>query len=138
MPINAIERKKVKSLIRVRLFATPWTVAHQAPLFMGFSRQEYWSGLPCPPPGVFPTQGSGGFFTTSATWEAPVRATGYQIFTREPSLSSKRQADTEKNPSFGTKIRASLAVSFLPGRPLFCLHNRTLWSQACMQVEMFG
>ena len=36
---------------RVRLFATPWTVAHQAPPSMGFSRQEYWSGLPCPPPG---------------------------------------------------------------------------------------
>ena len=35
----------------VRLFATPWTVAHQAPLSMGFSRQEYWSGLPYPPPG---------------------------------------------------------------------------------------
>ena len=35
----------------VRLFATLWTVAHQAPLSMGFSRQEYWSGLPCPPPG---------------------------------------------------------------------------------------
>ena len=35
----------------VRLFVTPWTVAHQAPLSMGFSRQEYWSGLPCPPPG---------------------------------------------------------------------------------------
>ena len=35
---------------RVQLFATPWTVAHQAPLSMGFSRQEYWSGLPCPPP----------------------------------------------------------------------------------------
>ena len=34
-----------------RLFATPWTVAHQASLFMGFSRQEYWSGLPCHPPG---------------------------------------------------------------------------------------
>ena len=33
----------------VRLFVTPWTVAHQAPLSMGFSRQEYWSGLPCPP-----------------------------------------------------------------------------------------
>ena len=32
----------------VRLFATPWTIAHQAPLSMGFSRQEYWSGLPCP------------------------------------------------------------------------------------------
>ena len=37
---------KVKSLSRVRLFATPWTVAHHAPLSMGFSRQEYWSGLP--------------------------------------------------------------------------------------------
>ena len=37
---------KVKSLSRVRLLATPWTAAHQAPLSMGFSRQEYWSGLP--------------------------------------------------------------------------------------------
>ena len=41
-------RKKVKSLSRVRLFATPWSIAHQAPLPMGFSRQEYWSGLPFP------------------------------------------------------------------------------------------
>ena len=39
---------KVKLLSPVRLFATPWTVAHQIPLSMGFSRQEYWSGLPCP------------------------------------------------------------------------------------------
>ena len=38
----------------VRLFATPGTVAHQAPLSMGFSRQEYWSELPCPPPGDLP------------------------------------------------------------------------------------
>ena len=38
----------------VRLFATLWTVARQAPLSMGFSRQEYWSGLPCPPPGDLP------------------------------------------------------------------------------------
>ena len=37
---------KVKSLSRVRLLATPWTAAHQAPLSMGFSRQEYWSGVP--------------------------------------------------------------------------------------------
>ena len=41
----------------VQLFVTPWTVAHQAPLSMGFSRQEYWSGLPCPRPGDFLTQG---------------------------------------------------------------------------------
>ena len=63
-----------------RVFATLWTVAHQAPLSMGFSRQEYWSGLPRPPPGDLPgphlmshvscigKQVS--FFTTSATWEA--------------------------------------------------------------------
>ena len=41
---------KVKSLSRVRLIATPWTAAHQAPLSMGFSRQEYWSGMPLPSP----------------------------------------------------------------------------------------
>ena len=41
----------------VRLFVTLWTVAYQAPLSKGFSRKEYWSGMPCPPPGIFPTQG---------------------------------------------------------------------------------
>jgi len=41
---------KVKLLSRVRLFATPWTAAYQAPLSMGFSRQEYWSGVPLPSP----------------------------------------------------------------------------------------
>ena len=66
------------SLNCVRLCATPWTVACQAPLSMGFSRQEYWSGLPSPPPGDFPEPGiepkspalAGRFFTTSVTWEA--------------------------------------------------------------------
>ena len=42
---------KVKSLSLVRLLATPWTAAHQAPPSMGFSRQEYWSGVPLPSPG---------------------------------------------------------------------------------------
>ena len=49
--------KKVKSLSRVWLFATPWTVAHQALPSMGFSRQEYWSGLPFPSPGDHPNPG---------------------------------------------------------------------------------
>ena len=44
------QRKKVKLLSCVQLSATPWTVAYQAPLFMGFSRQKYWSGLPLPSP----------------------------------------------------------------------------------------
>ena len=51
------EREKVKSLSRVRLFATPWTAAHQAPLSVGFSRQEHWSGLPFPSPGDLPDLG---------------------------------------------------------------------------------
>ena len=42
----------------VRLFATPWTVAHKAPLSIGFSRQEYWSGLPFSPPGDLPDPGT--------------------------------------------------------------------------------
>ena len=65
----------------VQLFATIWTVARQAPLLVGFSRQEYWSGLPCPPPGDRPDPGiepmslmssalADRFFTTSTTWEA--------------------------------------------------------------------
>ena len=49
---------KVKSLSRVRLSATPWTVAYQASPSMGFSRQEYWSGLRFLLQGTFPTQGS--------------------------------------------------------------------------------
>ena len=56
-PITSLERKKVKSLSCVQLFATPWTVAYQAPPSMGFSRQEYWSGLPFPSPGDLPDPG---------------------------------------------------------------------------------
>ena len=67
-------------LSRVRLFGSPWTVARQAPLFMEFSRQEYWNSLPFttprdrPDPGVEPSSLvspalAGGFFTTRATWE---------------------------------------------------------------------
>ena len=66
---------------RVRLFVTLWTVAHQAPLSMGFSWQEYWNGLPCTPPedlskpGIQPMslmspELAGMFFTTSANCEA--------------------------------------------------------------------
>ena len=67
----------------IQLFATLWTIAHQAPLSMGFSRQEYWNGLPCPSTGDLPNPGNkatsltspalaGGLFTTSTTWEVPI------------------------------------------------------------------
>ena len=48
---------KVKSLSRVRFVATPWTAAHQAPPSVGFSRQEYWNGVPLPSPGNLPNPG---------------------------------------------------------------------------------
>ena len=54
---EAQKKVKVKSLSRVQLFVTPWIAAHQAPLSMGFSMQEYWSGLPFPSPGDFPDPG---------------------------------------------------------------------------------
>ena len=52
-----VKWSEVKLLSRVRLFATPWTVAHQAPLSIGFSRQEHWSVLPFPSPGDLPDPG---------------------------------------------------------------------------------
>ena len=83
----------------VRLFATSWAVAHQAPLSMGFSRQEYWSGLPCPPPGDLPDSGievasltfpalAGSFFTFSAPWEGHRAAYSY--------LNCKKQTNKQK------------------------------------------
>ena len=70
-----LKKVKVKSLSRVRLFVTPWTVTYQAPRSMGFSRQEHWSGLPFPSPGDLSDPGIdpmslespalvGGLFTT--------------------------------------------------------------------------
>ena len=64
----------------IQLFVTLWTVAHQAPLSMGFSRQEYWNGLPCPAPGDLPNPGTevmslmspalaGEIFITSTSWD---------------------------------------------------------------------
>ena len=64
----------------VWLFVTPWTVAHQAPLSKGFSRQGYWSGLLCPPPGYVPNQGIEPMsLTCNLHWQAdslPLVSTG--------------------------------------------------------------
>ena len=57
MLLCVCERVHVCVLSHVQLFVTPWTVALQAPLSLEFSRQEYWSGLPCSPPGDLPNPG---------------------------------------------------------------------------------
>ena len=88
--IPLLNTKKNRALVLssfspTQLFATLWNVAHMAPLSMGFSRQEHWSGLPCPLPGDLPDPGIkpsslmspamlGEFFTTSATWEALIKS----------------------------------------------------------------
>ena len=77
-PVNA--QCSLSHFSRVWLFVTLWTLACQAPLSMGFFRQGYWNGLPCPPPGDLPDPGiepvspalAGKFFITTATREAPV------------------------------------------------------------------
>ena len=75
----------MKLFSRVRLFSTPWTVAHQAPPSMGFSRQEYWSGLPSPSPGDLPNPG---IEPTSPALEA-------DALTSEPPGNKPKDSDTK-------------------------------------------
>ena len=81
----------VSVLSCVWFFATPWTIAHQAPLSMGFPRQEYWRGLPFPPLGDLPDPRielvslaspslACGFFTTGTTWEVPTYNGQWEIW----------------------------------------------------------
>ena len=89
--VHSISYTNLLSLFSyVQLFETLWTIPHQVPLFMGFSRQEYWSGFPCPPPGDLSKLGiipmsltspalAGRFFTTSATWGAHLMGTEFQF-----------------------------------------------------------
>ena len=72
-----------ESLSHIQFFETPWTVAHQAPLSMGFPRQEYWSGLPIPSPGDLSNPGTKPMFPVS-----PVLAGGF--FTTEPPLHTTK------------------------------------------------
>ena len=90
LTVKSIDYIQVESacvLRHVQPFATPWTVAHQAPASIGFSRQEYWSGVPFPPPGDLPNPGielesltspalASGFFTAATPGEPRVETGG--------------------------------------------------------------
>ena len=126
-----------KSLSHVQLFVTPWTIAHQAPLSMGFSRQDYWSWLPCPPPRDLPNPGiepsflksptlAGGFFTTSATWEAP--SCMYTPF-KKKNLSKLKNQRTTKNKTWTCGETCMLNYSSLLKPPRWC--NRDLKFHLC-------
>ena len=117
---------KVKSLSCVRLFATPWTVAYQAYPSMGFSRQEYWSGLPFPSPGDLPNSGiepgsptfGGRRFNLCATREALV-------------LINQRKKDT----IVATIIAVSNKLSFVSDPGILCLLPASMRQSYSFQVR---
>ena len=101
----------MKSLSRVRLFATPWTVAYQAPPSMGFSRQEYWSGLPFPSPGDLPDPGikpgSPAFQADALKSEPLGKHIVYEIlipfFFQTPSQQRKKTSSAKSEPCSSTE-----------------------------------
>ena len=118
-----------QSCSRVRLFATPRTVAHQAPLSMRFSRQEYWSGLLFPSPGDLPHPGieavslecsalAGGFFTT-----APPPPPHCLFF---PKRHPARKSDVELSLEMAEGVAREF-LSFLPFSPVPALPGALLF-----------
>ena len=106
-----------KSLCHVSLFVTPWTVACQAPLSVGFSRQEYWSGLPCPPPGNRPRD---------QTCVSYISCTGRRVLYNWRYLGSpaERRSWTERRHSFQcemlTKTTHGIETGEAGSRESFC------------------
>ena len=99
---------KVKSLSCVRLLATPWTVAYQAPLSMGFSRQEYWSGLPFPSPGDLPDPGIEPRFPALQ---------GDSLLSEPPAAKAVREAGTQQKArliSLSDNVGKKRTVSISP------------------------
>ena len=112
--------------IRVQLFATPWTVALQAHLSMGFSKQEYWSGLPFPSPGDLPNPGikhaplaspalAGRFFSTSANLGSPLCAIVSPGF-QSPTLPLGSKPDTAQSRYLACQLRSAVDSALVDGQ----------------------
>ena len=116
---NLKKWSEMKSLGHVWLFVTLWTVAHQAPLSMGFSRQEYWSGLPSPSPGYLPDPGMDHESPTLQAGALPCEPPGKSENLRG-HLNHARQATGSPDPK-ATRARAGTrskgACSSWPCRP---------------------
>ena len=124
--VYALHACVLSGFSRVRLFATLRTVAHQAPLSMRFSRQEYWSGLLFPTPRGVPNPGTepttprypalaGGFFTTSATWEARIGPAAAKSLQSCPTLCDPIDGSPPGSPIPGILQARTLewvAISF--------------------------
>ena len=121
----------------VRLCATLWAVAHQGPLSMEFSRQDYWSGLPCPPPGEFPDPGmepaflmspalADRSFTSSATWEAHQESHLLILYAEYEWFTYFISSNSTTNPLQYLLFQRRKPRDF-PGSPVFrtpCFHRK--------------
>ena len=106
---------EMKLLSRVRLFATPWTEAHQAPPSMGFSRQGYWSGLPFPSPGDLPNPGiepRSPALQADALTSAPP---GKPMAESEEELKSLLMKVKEESEKVGLKLNIQKTKIMTPG-----------------------
>ena len=107
--------------------ATPGTVARQAPLSMGFSREEYWTGLPCPPQGIFPTQGWNPRLLHLLQWQADSSLLSHwgSLLSGTRALSSLTW-DGTRNPEWNRRV----LTTGWPGSPWissFTLLGRECW-----------
>ena len=116
--IHTWRKVKVKSLCHVRLFATLWTVAHQAPPFMGFSRQEYCSGLPFPSPGDLPNPGikpgSPALQADALTSEPPGKPGRHPYLTTGKTVALTRWTFVSKVRSLLFNTLTRFVIAFLP------------------------
>ena len=100
-PICIAAAAAAKSLQNVRLFVTPWTAAYQAPLSMGFSRQEYWCGLPCLPPVNLPNPAIEPRSPASQTDSLPLLLLLLSRFSRVRLCATPETAAHQAPPSLG-------------------------------------
>ena len=152
--------RECTSFSRVRFFVTPGTVVHPAPLSMGFSRQESWSGLPCPPPGnlldpgikpmslMFPAL-AGRFFTISTTWEAYVYINEYYsaivVVIQLPShvrlFAITRTVAWQASPSLTISLNLPKFMSIeslMPSRHLILCHPLLLLPSVFPSIRVFS
>ena len=127
---------KVKVLVAqsCQTLATPWTIAHQAPLCVGFSRQEYWSGLPCPSPGDLPDPGiepgSPALQADSLLSEPPGKPMCRNI------LKSLKDAFREYFMTKENVHHFGKSLIFHPGAVLHMLPHT--WRYSAMSGDIFG
>ena len=98
-------KMKVNSLSCVQLFSTLWTVAHQAPPSMGFSRQEYWSGLPFPSPGDLPDQGIEPGSPALQSDALPSEPPGTNVNKFTMNILSKKHQELQEHSSYKDYIK---------------------------------